>query len=86
LELGLMQPGIGMAGAQLTKPLLGGLFEPVKIGIRGQSLRHGKPSFSAPGDRKSRARKKGDVSSTLEVGSTLYAVRWSPAQPASNLW
>ena len=32
--------------------------EPVEIGVCGQSLRHGTPSFSTPGDRSSRARKK----------------------------
>ena len=41
LQLGLMQPGIGMAGAELDKPLLGGFTEPVKIGIDRQSLGHG---------------------------------------------
>jgi hypothetical protein len=35
----------------LNEPLLGGLLEPIEIGIRGQSLRHNKPSFLAPGDR-----------------------------------
>src|SRR5947208_17006629 len=40
-ELGLVQLGIGLAGAQLNEPLLGGLLEPIEIGIRGQSLRHG---------------------------------------------
>jgi hypothetical protein len=57
-ELGLVQPGIGLAGAQRDEPLLGGLPEPIEIGIRGQSLRHGKPSFPAPGDHNARARKK----------------------------
>jgi hypothetical protein len=50
-ELGLMQFGVGLTGAQFDKPLLGGLPEPIEIGVRGQSLRHGVPSFPAPGDR-----------------------------------
>ena len=57
-ELRLMQLGIGLTSAQLGKPLLSGLSEPVEIGVCGQGLRHGTPSFSAPGDRNSRARKK----------------------------
>src|SRR5687767_14710497 len=54
-ELRLMQLGIGLISAQLSKPLLSGLSEPVEIGVCGQSLRHGTPSFCAPGDRNSRA-------------------------------
>src|SRR5262245_54344163 len=57
-ELCLMQPRIRLRGAQCNEPLLGGFFQPVEIGVRGQSLRHGTPSFSTPGDRNSRARKK----------------------------
>src|SRR5882757_9405776 len=57
-ELGLMQLGIGLRNVQLDKPMLGGFLKPIEIGIRGQRLRHGTPSFSAPGDRNSRARKK----------------------------
>ena len=56
--LRLMQLGIRLGRAQRGKPLLGRLFEPVKIGIYGERQWHRTPSFFAPGDRGSRARKK----------------------------
>ena len=46
-QLGLMQLGIGLAGAQLNEPLLGGLLEPIEIGIRGQSLRRAQREIAA---------------------------------------
>src|SRR5437763_10075919 len=67
-ELRFIQLCIRFRGAQRGEPLLGGFPEPIEIGIRGQSLRHGTPSFSAPGDRNSRARKKDDVSSNAVGG------------------
>jgi hypothetical protein len=57
-ELSVMQPCIRLRGTQASKPPFGGLPQPVEIGIRGQGLRHKTPSFSVPGDRNSRARKK----------------------------
>src|SRR5262249_60865025 len=60
-KLRLMQLRIGRVRAQFNKPLLRGLLQPVKIGIRGQCLRHGTPSFHAPGDRNARAERR-DVS------------------------
>ncbi len=64
-KLRLMQLGIGRMRAQFDKPLLGGLLQPVEIGIRGQCLRHGTPSFKAPGDRIT-GRKKGKSASSAE--------------------
>jgi hypothetical protein len=60
-KLCLMQLCAGLGNAQFNKPLLRGLLQPIKIGIRGQCLRHGTPSFHAPGDRNSRAERR-DVS------------------------
>src|SRR5262249_31572048 len=57
-KLGVMQPCLRLRGAQSSKPLLGGFPQPVEIGIRGQGLRHKTPSFSVPGDRNFRTRKK----------------------------
>src|SRR5215813_2578223 len=57
-QLGLVEPGSRVACAQLREPLLGGLLEPVDVGSGREGLRHGTPSFFAPGDRSSRARKK----------------------------
>jgi hypothetical protein len=63
VELRLMQPGGRHAGAQRGQPLLGGLLEPIDVRLTrerlGQRVGHGAPSFSAPGVRSSRARKKG---------------------------
>src|SRR5262245_63936666 len=47
-----------IAGAKLGEPLPGGLLKPSDIGLGRKRLRHGIPSFFAPGDRSSRARKK----------------------------
>src|SRR5262245_60616611 len=60
-KLGSMQGRSRVTCAQLGEPLLGGLFEPIKVGLGREGLRHDIPSFFAPGDRSSRARKK-DVS------------------------
>src|SRR5262245_34029174 len=73
-----------VAGAELSEPLPGGLFKPIDSQLGTKSLRHVTPSFVAPGDRSSRARKKETFSFVLKVGSTLYAVRRSPARPAST--
>ena len=81
-ELGLVQPGRGVARAQFVELLLGGLLQPVDMRLSRKCLRHDAPSFSAPGVRVSRARKKGMVRSRIdEVGSTLHADRRSPARP-----
>jgi hypothetical protein len=58
VALGVVQPGGGIARTQLGQPRLGGLLQPVDMGESGQRLGHGTPSFSAPGVRGSRARKK----------------------------
>src|SRR5262245_61992205 len=57
-QLDLVELGCRVAYAQLREPLLGGLLEPVDVGLGRERLRHGIPSFFAPGDRSSRARKK----------------------------
>src|SRR5262245_58101910 len=53
-----MQLACRIVCAKLHEPLLGGPLEPVEIGVCRKRLRHGTPSFFAPGDRSSRARKK----------------------------
>ena len=84
-ELRLVELRRGIARAQRGEPLLGGLLEPVDMGLRRKGLGHDTPSFSAPGVRGSRARKKGmECSSAEKVGSTLHADRRSPDRPCWN--
>ena len=84
IELGLVELRGGIVSAQLGEPFLRSLLQPVDVGVGGKRLRHGTPSFSAPGVRSSRARKKESVLRLLEVGSTLHADRRSPARPRSD--
>ena len=62
-----------------------GLSEPVEIGIRGQRLRHGTPSFSAPGDRNSRARKKEMSAKCCRGGLNPLRGPLVACRPASRL-
>ena len=61
VALGRGELRCGIIGAQREQPVLGGFPQPLEIGIGRQSLGHDVPSFFAPGDRGSRARKKEDV-------------------------
>ena len=58
VELSVMELCSRIVRTQLLQPLLGGLLQPIDVGMGGKRLGHGTPSFFAPGDRNSRARKK----------------------------
>ncbi len=72
-ELGLAQLGRGLTRPQFGKPLLGGLLQPIEIGLGRESLFHHAPSSSAPGSAAHGQERRNDDEIRSQVGSTLYA-------------
>src|SRR5262249_4502248 len=73
LELGPVQGGRRLALTQAREMFLGGLLQPIEVGLLGERLHHDVPSSSAPGSAAHGQERRNDEKVRSQAGSTLYA-------------